>query len=53
MRFLWAFRCNPIAQRLLRNRPRHCREAISGAQNCLRQFCTDNQAEAICGANCP
>jgi hypothetical protein len=27
MRFLWAFRCNPIAQRQLKTRPGNCRGA--------------------------
>jgi hypothetical protein len=47
MRFLWAFRCNPIAQRQLKNNATELPSAIPWAANCLWQLAARNQAVAI------
>jgi hypothetical protein len=47
MRFLWAFRYNPLRERQLRTGSGNCREAISWVQTCRWQFCTQNPAGAI------
>ncbi|MDR1178895.1 MAG: hypothetical protein LBK44_00190 [Spirochaetales bacterium] len=46
MRFLWAFRYNPIAQRQLRTNPRNCHRQFRG-RIIAPQLCAHNHAVAI------
>ncbi|MDR1179571.1 MAG: hypothetical protein LBK44_03635 [Spirochaetales bacterium] len=41
MRFLWAFRCNPLRDRQLRTKPRNCHRQLRGRIIAL-QLCAYN-----------